>query len=155
MKLELTIDATNIKETLGETFKSLTPEEKKELALKVLQGWLAEPYDVERQAWVQEKLVEVRNGRYADDFKGKSDTYVMDHYGARDSFKNFVSSRELMINTITSEVTTHYKNEIKTMIESDPKIQAMKEVTMEEIRENFPKYSHDALMYWFSESMSN
>ena len=155
MKLELTIDATNIKETLGDTFKSITPEEKKKLALEVMKGWLAEPYDLERQAWVQEKLVEARNGRYKEEFVGKSDAQVMDHYNVRESFKNFVSSREFMINTITSEITSHYKKEISAMIESDPKIQAMKEVTMEEIRENFPKYSHDALMYWFSQSMSS
>lgn len=151
MKIELDVNPGELSKSVVEIINNLTPEQKVDIARQTMEKWLKEPYDVERLAkerQVVEKLM-------AKDTFGRKETEqeVRNGYQFREEMRGWKSTKEAMVETITRETVASYQAEVKKVVESDPKIQAMKDEVVQIIRETFPKAAHEAMVTWMASSM--
>lgn len=161
MQVTLNIDA-NLAGSVAEVFAELTPEDKKHLALAVMREFIAEPHKAERGAFeatliadFRERNVEIYvvNGRRGA--KDLSDAQIRGSSEFRDRTEKFKSTRETLIEEITKATIETYRAEVKRVVENDPQIQAVKERVIAAIREDFPKYVHDAMAAWFVSGLTS
>lgn len=155
MQVTLNVEPGTMGESLAEVLASLTEVQKQEIATQALNKWLKEPYDTERLAQGQEVVRQLRQDTYhSRDFANKSDAEVMKHYAFADKMKNFVTTKERMVKTITEETIRHQKEAIVTAIKTDPTMNAVMDETLKYIKENFAAFTHDAMMAWFCQNMA-
>lgn len=152
MKIELEVDPGGVTKSLKEILDTLTPEARLELARKAMESWLREPYGLERKAHEEEVL---RNLRPQRDYSGRQETddEIRRGYKFQEAMRGWKSTKEQMVETVTKEVTADYKAQVKAVIESDPKIQAMKEEVTKIVKETFPAMVHDAMVTFMASNM--
>lgn len=162
MQVTLNIDA-NLAGSVKEVFDALKPEDKRQLALAVMEKFMAEPHQAERQqcevtliAAMRERGTEV----YADGFgytkcTSLTDDKIRSTREFRDRMTEYKSTRDVMIAEITTLTIQTYRAEVKRLVESDPQIAAMRETVLVKIKEDFPKYVHDAMAAWFVQGLTN
>lgn len=159
MKVELTIDSSNIGETLVDLFKNLPQEKKEEIASQVLEKWLTQPYDIERKAAGQKIIRELRERGdstwkdNSDEYRKKKDEEIYGSYEFSQRMRNFKSSKEEMILSITQSSIEHYKKITQEKIQNDEQLKKIMEIAFEEIKKDFPKYVHDAICSFFINNM--
>lgn len=159
MNVTLSIDSNQLGETVVDLFKNLTEQQRQEVAVKVLEQWLAQPYDVERKAAKAEIARQARI-RSVGGYSGKpyndmtDEEVVKEDYTARGEFEKFVSSRELMVKEITSSALKHQLEVIGDRIKSDRQLNAVLDRTLKMIEQNFGAYVHDAMIAWFCTNMT-
>lgn len=153
MKIELDVDPGNLAKSVNEILATLTPEQKLDIAKQTMEKWLKEPYDFERQVKEREVIDKLKGNRssYRDH---ESEEQIRKSYEFSNAMSGFKSSKEVMLKTISEGILESYKAEIKKTVESDPKIQAMKEEVIAIIKETFPKSVHDAMVQWMASSMN-
>jgi len=159
MEVKLTIDSSNIGETVVELFKNIPAEKKEAMALDILGKWLAEPYDTERKAYEEEAkrkaLERILASSYDWDRKNHGTIETVHNSSQfRDLMNGFKSSKEVMVETITKEATEIYRTKVVEFVKTDEQLQKVMSLTMEAVKEDFPKFVHDAMMYWFAQQMS-
>jgi len=163
MQVTLNIDA-NLAGSVAEVFAELSAEDKKKLALVVMEKFIAEPHKAEREAFeasvigrLREQNTEIylssRYGRAGA--KNCSDEDIRGSSEFRDRVSRFKSTRDALIEEITSAAVVTYRAEAKRLVETDPQIAAVKECVLAQIREDFPKYVHDAMAAWFVSGLSS
>lgn len=157
VQVTLNIDA-NLAGSVAEVFAELTPADKKQLALAVMEKFIAEPHKAEREAYelsviqdLRDRKVEIYTGSYSSrkSADSLSDAEIRSSSEFRDRLAKFKSTRETLIEEITKAAVETYRSEVKRVVESDPQIAAVKEKVIAAIREDFPKYVHDAMSAWF------
>jgi hypothetical protein len=153
VEVKLSIESGNLGETVVDMFQKLTPETMEKVATDVLREWLREPYDVEAQLLDQQAIYEVRKNNIG---YGKllDDKECRDHYQFRQARANQKSTRQVMVEQITKAVIEHHKKVVTKEIQNDPQIQAVLKATLDTVRENFPKFVHDAMIAWFSSHLT-
>lgn len=156
MKVELQIDAANMGETVVDMFKNLPAEKREELATKVLHDWLREPYEVEKLTADRAALeyARARNSGYHGS-ANKTDEDLRGGYEYREFYAKHKSSRQLMIEEITKATIEHHKKAVVEQIKADPQMNAVLTETIASIKENFPKYVHDAMIAWFASHLQS
>lgn len=155
MKVEIDVDPGQVGQSLKDVLGSLTLEERRALAVKTMESWLRDPYDVERVAKERWAVDEVK-AKYAGEYGGpKDDQAARQHYRFREMMEKWRSTKEIMVETITREIVDHYKAEVKRTVETDPKIQAMKDEIVKVMIETFPKIAHDAMTLWVASNFQN
>lgn len=153
MKVELTIDANQMGDTLVDLFKNLTVEQKESVALKVLSDWLKEPLDVETRALDSDAILYARNKYSYNKEKSPEDVRKSSEYA--DYIKSHPSTRSLMVKEISTQVIEFHKKQITENIQSDPEMTKIMDATLETIKENFPKFVHDAMIAYFTTQMGS
>ena len=153
MEVRLNIDSGNLGETVVDLFHQLSPETRQQVATDVLREWLREPYEVEAQMLDRQAIEEVRKNYTGYQNKVLDDRECRDHYRFREIRDRQKSTRHLMVEQITAAVIRHHKKVVTDEIQRDPQIQAVLQETLVSIRENFPKFVHDAMVAWFSSHM--
>ena len=161
MDITLKIDSSNLGETVVDLFKNISTEKKEALATEILSNWLKEPYDIERKAFEEEAKREALKKVLAP--SSYSD-YDRKNYGTMETIHNseqyrslmrgFVSTKEEMVKAITEEATKIYREKVVEYVKTDKQLQKVMDATMETVKEDFPKFVHDAMMYWFAQQMS-
>lgn len=151
MKIELDVDPKDLAKSMKEILDTLPPEKRAEIARSTMEAWLREPYDAERK--VKER--EVVEKLMAKDSYGRKETEqeIRSGYAFRQEMGGWKSTKEVMVETVTRETIAAYKAEVSKVVETDPKIQAMKDEVVQIIRETFPKAVHDAMVQWMASSM--
>lgn len=151
MKIELDVNSGDLAKSVNEIMSNLTPEQKLELAKQTMEKWLREPYDFERVARERDVIEGIR----AKDTYGRKETepQIRGGYEFSNSMRDWKSTKETMVSTITREIMEAYKAEVKKVVESDPKIAAMKDEVVAIIKSKFPQAVHDAMVTWMAESM--
>lgn len=151
MKVEMTIDASNIGETIVDMFQNLTTEQKESIALSVLEQWLKEPDEIHKTS-LHRKAIEHARERNSWS-KEKPDSYFEQTGEYKDYLRKNPTPKEAMIRKITTEVIDYHSRKIGKMIQTDPEIQAIMQQTFETIKANFPKIVNDAMIAWFCSNM--
>lgn len=163
MKIEINIDAHDLDGTIVGVFNSLTEEEKKDMAKEAMKKWLDEPHRIEEQAKYNLLLPE-----FKERYKNSGETIYVNgwrkvHECTDDQIiktsefqklvANFKSSKDEMIAAITKETIDHYRFMATEMVKTDPQLQKIMQQTLEGIKQDFPKFIHDAMLYWFTQNM--
>jgi hypothetical protein len=152
MKIELDVNPGELSKSVVEILNNLTPEQKVDVARQTMEKWLKEPYDFERLTKEREVIAHIQ--ATTPSYREKeTEQQIRGGYDFRDKMRDFKSTKEIMIKTITEGVMETYKAEVKKTIESDPKIQAMKDEVIAIIKETFPKTVHEAMVQWMASSM--
>jgi hypothetical protein len=162
MQVTLNIDA-NLAGSVAEVFAQLKPEDKRSLALAIMEKFLSEPHTLERAAFEAEVISDIRDRneeiwtsgygrRLASacneaEIRGSSDF--------RDRLAKYKSTRERMVEAITGAAIDSYRAAAKSLVESDTQIEKVKGEVLEQIRQDFPKYVHDAMAAWFVQGLVN
>jgi hypothetical protein len=153
MKIELEVDPTDLAKSLKEILDTLPPADRLELARKAMESWLRDPIDAERRAkerWAIDKIKADSGNGYGS---VKNDEEARRDWRFNDLMKGFKSTKEQMIETITQEISANYKAQVKNVIESDPRIQVMKDEVVKIVKETFPAMVHDAMVTFMSSNM--
>lgn len=153
MQVTLNIDA-NLAGSVAEVFAELTPADKKQLALAVMERFISEPHKAEREAFEASVIAEARELNVEIDYRGSrakdaAEKEIRTSRFFTERVSKFKSTRETLIEEITKAAVETYRAEVKRVVESDPQIQAVREKVIASIREDFPKYVHDAMAAWF------
>jgi len=154
MEVKLSIDSENLGETVVDMFQRLTPETKEKVATDVLREWLREPYEVEASLLDQRAIDEIRKDNTGYGNKRLNNQECRDHYRYREVRDRQKSTRQIMVEQITGAVIEHHKKVVIEEIQNDPQIQTVLKATLDTVRENFPKFVHDAMIAWFSSHLT-
>ena len=153
MQITMNIEAAQVGDTIVATFNNLTQEQKLEIAKQVMLEWLKEPWDLERQSYEREVFRRLRADTGFRSNSGKTDDQLRQDYDYSNKMREFMSTREKMINTITTEVANHYRACVAEIIKNDPQIQEAKGIVLEAVKKIFPAAIHNALVKFFSDQM--
>jgi hypothetical protein len=160
MQVTLNIDA-DMAGSVKEVFAELTSADKKTLARAVMEKFIAEPHKAERAAFeatIVSDLIE-RNAEIYTGY-GRKDAIKCTEEQIRSSSEflervaKYKSTREILIEEIITATIETYRSEVKRLVQSDPQIAAVKEKAIAQIRDDFPKYVHDAMAVWFVNGMN-
>lgn len=155
MKIELDVNPAELTKSLAEILGSLTPEQKLSIAKETMEKWLREPFDAERQAREAMVIDQMKKEQETSGYRKDSEQEIRSGYRFRERMQDFKSTKETMVREITLAVIDAYKTQVKQVVESDPKIQAMKDEVIAIIKEKFPESVHDAMVTWMASSMEN
>lgn len=162
MRIEINIDQTNLAGTVEEVFRSLTLEQRIKISESIMLQFLVEPHNGERAAHEASFIARLKEN-HDDAYIGHSynrkrycdmtEDEVRSTSRFKDGVKDYKSTRDKMIEEITSAAIQTFRASVTEFVKSDPQLQQVMATTLEHIRENFPKYTHDAMMAWFIEGM--
>lgn len=158
MELKLNISDADFGAELKQIIDSLTLEEKKEIAKEVMVKCLNEITDCQRTLMEKEKQVfeQIKNQMSSyDTDKSKTPEQLRTHYKYAALMLEVKSPKEEAIKEILFAATSSFKEQAKNLIDTDEKLKQLWDVTSEEIKKDFPKFIHDAMMYWFSSHLGN
>jgi hypothetical protein len=154
MQITMNIDASQMSENLVDILKTLTENQRKEIAKETLLAWLKEPNDKEHSAYSREIINTIRADRWNEKYKTCSDLEIMETYDYKQKIKNFPTTKEIMVKTITQETIKFYQEEISKFIKKDETVRTILEITLAKIKDDFPKYIHDTLVHHFATELS-
>jgi len=160
MQVVINIDSANFGSTVEDLFKSLTTEQKGEIAKDLIVKWLSEPSGFERAAYEQSLIDQVKAGTikigssYDNvDWTKKDDNEIRGSYQFNDKMKGYKSSRERMIEDITSAASRTFSENITTLVKEDEQLKQKWEIVKEEIAKNFPAMVQSAMISYFIGNM--
>jgi hypothetical protein len=153
MKIELDIDPGKLGAAAGDIMNALSPEERKAMAVQAMEKWLRDPVDIERQAKETEVVEKLK--KRSSYGRTETDKEIRGGYEFRNEMQDWRSSKERMIEEITSGILSHYKSEVTRVIEADPRVQAMKAEVTKVMLETFPKVAYDAMTIFVSEQFKS
>jgi O6-methylguanine-DNA--protein-cysteine methyltransferase len=149
MQIVLNIDQTNIGETVEEIFRSLSDEDKKEVAKQVMLETLRKPSEVERINFENELIKSLI----------KADGYPKTEKDARDSYafterrSKFKTSSERMIESISAGALVHYKELAASLVKEDPVLSDAISKMLETFKTEFPNMVQLAMSAYFASQM--
>jgi hypothetical protein len=141
MKLEIELDATTSGDLIGDTLKSLPPQKKEDLCAKIIEKWLSEPHNSEREVFA----AMIRGDGSCNDYNGKFDQYKFDH-----RMRTYKSSRDKMVEEISSAAVESYQSRVKDLIENDEQLKEKFSVVRNQLLEAFPNMVQKTMVEWFS-----
>lgn len=150
MKIELNIDQTNIGTTVEDIFKQLTPEQKFEIALQVTKNWLKEnehmsPVTLKKLAEEKANAELPAEGGY-----GWKYTEALNKHA-----KELTARNTAVVNAVICAMTEQLKTACEVQIKQSPEMQAMLATMVEQLKLDYPKFVHDAMIVWFASHMEN
>lgn len=163
MQVTLEINSDNLDGTLIKMFDSLSEEKRVEIAEKVLTAWLNEPLQVERNLITKQFAEKVRtenrdhyvDGRYV---KGRDMTDEDITKACQSDFvtfqKSYKTSKHRMIENVIESAVNTYKDQTVKLVNSNELLKDAFNKTAEEMKTEFPKFVHDAMMFWFTNQFS-
>lgn len=151
MKVELNIDASNIGETVIDLFKNLSEDQKRDITLGIIKNWFDMPYGAERELKEQQAIAEYRrkNPSQAD----APDYRIKDNWEIKSIMGKFRGAREQFLFEANKQVVELVKAGVTERLKVDPEIQKMVDSVTEEVKKDFPKFVHDAMIAWFCGNM--
>ena len=156
MQVTVNIDSATIGGTVEEVFKSLTEEDKKDLARQLMLEVLTKPNATERKVY-EDRLAEQiyeknKNSSYSND-RYSSPEKAKDSYEFRSAVGAYKSSREIMVGEIVQSACAHYKAQVAELVANDPQMIAMYEETREAMIANYPAMVQAAMIHWMAGQM--
>ena len=136
MKIEIDVDAGSLGETLAETLRSLSKEKREEICVKIIEGWLRESHDLERQS-----------------FESNLPTHL-NHWDRNERIRGFKSSRETMIAEITKAAVETYQQRTKELVEQDQQLKDKYEEVKKVLIDKFPDMVQHTMVNWFVSGFS-
>lgn len=160
MEVKINIEAGQIGDTVIDLFKNLKEEDKRSLALEVLKEWLISPEFLEVENKKQILISEFREGKRNLYYSSQKVSDLSDEQLIRDSsfqkaLLEYKNSKQIMVEEIKTEVINYYKEFIKNELQTNEKVEKIKNDTFDEVKTLFPKIIYDVLVQNFSNMLSN
>jgi hypothetical protein len=165
MEVTLKIEASQLGETVVDLFKTLTDDQKRDIAKEVVTKWFTEDPAAEREAFSDKVVRELRgrhirmgygynSEKYTDDPKvTNQEVYAISEY--REAMHGFKTSREQLVTAAVGAAIEQYKDSVKILVLNDAGLTAAFETAKKKIEESFPHMVEQAIIGWFKASMSN
>ena len=122
IQITFNIDSANIGSTVEDVFKSLTAEDKRELARGIMLEVMTKPNEAERlvfeQQTVEQLIREYENASYTHD-RIRTEAEARGSYRFRERMAKFESSRDRMMRMIVEETTRQYKDMVAELVKND------------------------------------
>jgi hypothetical protein len=151
MELTINVSGADFSGDLKMIPATLSEDDRKDLAKQVMLKWLTEPHDFERHTKQMSALDHIRQRRGDPNLTLEK---AKGYWEWNDYMKNYKSSRDTMITEIVSEAIKNYQALSTDLVKNDPQINAAWEVVKTQIQSDYPKYIHDAMVYYFSSRMN-
>lgn len=149
MKVQLEIPEGEVGKSVVDILGSLSYDDKKELARQVMKEWLEKASGNSEMALrVKELLVEIR-AKKDSYYTAKSDDDIKDSYAFKEALRSWKSSHEKMTEEVTRAVADFYKEQVREVVQRDPRTVAMAHEVAQLVKEQLPKAVHDAMVAWF------
>jgi hypothetical protein len=157
MQVTLNVDPGVVGLELGEIFKSLTDDQKNQIAVQVLKDFLNQPFDIEIRAKEKEIIEKIRNKpRSSWDTSGpKTDEQCREDSDYKEWRRSYRDSRTSMIEDITLAAKTEQQKVIKEMVVNNPDIQKTIQEEVDKFTEAFPEMAKQALTGMFMSSLAS
>jgi hypothetical protein len=161
MKIELNIEPSQIGETVIDVFKTLTPEDKKEMAIQIMREWLKEPSLFESCNFEQQLIHEYRTGirkpnsTYDKFDENTPESTIRNDYYFKKSVEEYKTSKQGLVEATKREMLVYYNEEIAKELKLDVTINKIKEETYKELTANFPRIITEVLIMAFSSNLAN
>lgn len=157
IQITFNIDSANIGSTVEDVFKSLTADDKRELARGIMMEVLTKPNNAERLAFEQqvvEQLIrEYENASYPSD-RIRTESEARCSYRFRERMAKFESSRDRMMRMIVEETTKLYKDMVAELVKNDEQTQAVLADAQASFTKAFPTLCQQAMNSFFVSRMS-
>lgn len=156
MQVTINVDSSTIGGTVEEVFKSLSPEDKKELARQLMVEVLTSPNGAERKVYedrLAEQIYEKNKNSSYDRERYASPDRAKESYEFRNAIGSYKSSREIMVGEIVQSACAHYKAQVAELVANDPQMIAMYEETREAMIANYPAMVQAAMIHWMAGQM--
>src|SRR5262245_41369014 len=154
MKISIDVDEGMVGKSVEDILKGLNPDQRTRIAQEIMKEWLATTFqDSERAVKEKQVIDQLRKDDRWNSYKDKSDNQIRSDYSMSRAMEGWKSTREIMIETITREVTKTYQDYVKELIATDPSLVVMKNEVAKVVTESFPKMVHDAMIAWFAKQI--
>jgi len=154
VKIQLEVPEGEIGKSVVDILNGLNHDDKKELARQVMKDWLEKASGAGERALREKELVaEFKAGKESHYYAGKSDVDIRDSYSFKETMKNWRSSHEKMTEVVTREVAEFYKEQVRELVQRDPRAVAMVHEVAQLVKERLPQAVHDAQVAWFLQHM--
>lgn len=158
MQLTINVSEADFGTELKEIMNSLSQEEKKEIAKTVFLKTLNEVTDSHRTLIEKEQEVfkKIQDSLYSSS-KSEYDTpeKMRKHYKYEEFMRVAKSPKEEAIAAILSTGVATFKELATQMVREDEGLKKIWNACSDQIREDFPKYIHDAMIYYFASHLGN
>lgn len=155
MKIEIEIGEGNVGQSVQEILSTLGAEERKVLAREVMLKWLAETlHSDERGIKEQEVIARIQKENQTSSYsRDETPGQIRGGYKFQDAMRGWKSSRDVLVELFSAEITRYYQEQVKAVVEGDPILQGIREKIGQLVLEQFPKMVHDAVIAWFTSHM--
>jgi hypothetical protein len=162
MEITLKIEAHQLGETVEEVFKTLTDDQKRELAKEAVRKWLEEPLSGERAAYEEKAIADLRKaciriGYYSSDRNSNDPKVTDDEIRGTPEFRSrmseYRSTRERLVTSVCEQAVSHAKEYAIKAVSEDAKLRLVFDEVRKKIEEMFPQMVYGAMVRWFSENM--
>lgn len=157
IQITFNIDSANIGSTVEDVFKSLTAEDKRELARGIMLEVMTKPNEAERlvfeQQTVEQLIREYENASYTHD-RIRTEAEARGSYRFRERMAKFESSRDRMMRMIVEETTRQYKDMVAELVKNDEQTQAMMADVQATFIKSFPTLCQQAMNSFFVSRMA-
>lgn len=157
MQLTINVSEADFGHELKEIMDSLSPEEKKDIAREVLSKALNEVTDSQRTLREKEEevFVKIRKGFYNEKDKQQPAEQLRTHYDYKKLMEATKSTKELALEDILKSAVATFKELSTTMVKEDEELKKIWIAATAQIKEDFPKYVHDAVVYYFASQLDS
>ena len=157
IQITFNIDSANIGNTVEDVFKSLTSDDKRELARGIMLEVLTKPNDAERKAFEQRVIdgliAEYSNAGYHSD-RIRDESAARASYRFRERMQKFESTRDRMMRMIVEETTKQYRDMVSELVKNDEQSQAALAAAQAEFTKAFPTLCQQAMNSFFVSRMA-
>jgi hypothetical protein len=163
MEITLNVKSDQVSDSLSEIMTHLTDDQKESIAKQMLNKWLEEPCVLDKVQRESEALRQLKSSpnreiylsNYGRIYVEKAtDEQLKQSSEYREFLRNYKTPKELMLEGITAKVIAYHQQEVSKAIESDPRTNAIKEATIEHLKQNYGALVQNSIMYWLSNHMS-
>lgn len=158
MQVVLNFESALVASSVEDLMKSLSPEDKKLVAIEVTKTLLCGAGEGERSIEEARFIAHMRAGdslQYGKNNAELPDSEFRGHYTFTRHMEKWRSIKDRMIEGIVAAASKTFEEEVRQLVRSDPKVQADMTVVLEQVREGFPAAAHRAVVSWFSSHMAN
>jgi len=151
MEIKFNVDASKIAEDVSTILKSLTEQERKDLAKEALLQWITKPCDADREIFELHLIQKIKAEHSG--YRNDTDERIREGYQFREGIKTYRSKYSIMMEEVQKEAIAYQKTLIKDHVAQDPEIKKQMDEALAKVKDNFGSYVHDAMMAWFCSNM--
>jgi hypothetical protein len=173
MQVTINIDASQVGDTMVDVMKSLTAEQKNDLAYKALKSWLDEPIQLPEVNVIEKAALEhvktLGKEIYVSKDKEGKNTYSRiykypsectdEQLKTSGEFKDFVktykTTKQQLILSIAEEIKNYYLHEVGKAVQADPQLIEVKDKIFKTVQDNYPKAVLSSVMMFMSNHLNS
>lgn len=151
MRIEFEVDPAMVGKELAEILRSLSSEEKKDMALKTMEAWLKDPIDYEK--WPATTYI-IKQMRRENEYLYQNHSF--EQMKQTSDFKKlyaeqYGTSRKFMIDEIMNQAIAQYKSLAEGFVKDNPELQKLFSAMLDQFVADYPELCRQAMSKWFSE----